>query len=121
MSESNKLVDVSSKQLCGLKCFSVQVNGAAEATTYDLNMADLSVMLKLADVGVICTDDPTYTLVQHGACYGVVYSEIIHKGKHAVALTEVGNRVLVTLFGSSDIRSYRALLNPTVVPASATR
>jgi len=121
MIESNKLADVSPEQLTSLKCFSVMANGITEGVTYDLNMADLSVMLKLADVGVICNDDPAYTLVQHGACYGKVYNEIVHKGKHAVALTEAGSKVLLALFGSKDIRSYRAMLNPVGVPAAVTR
>lgn len=121
MTTTDQLAEVSNAQLGNLKGFSFQLTGTLEATTYELNMADLSVMLKLADVGVISTDDPAYALVQHGVCYGKVYDGIVHKGKHAVALTEVGNKVLVSLFGSKEIRSYRAMLNPVGVPAAVTR
>lgn len=119
--QTNVKLNLAHEQLTNLKCFSVQIKGTLETTTYDLNMADVSVMLKLAGDGVISIDDAAYVLVQHGACYGVAYDEIVHKGQHAVALSAVGSKIMAALFGTTDIKSWRALLDPKLQPTTLTR
>jgi hypothetical protein len=121
MQQTNAPLNLTAAQLRSLKHFSVQTKGNNDIITHDLNMADVSVMLKLAEDGVISIDDAAYTLVQHGACYGVAYDEIVHKGQHAVALTETGSKIMASLFGTSDIKSWRALLDPKLQPTTLTR
>lgn len=121
MQQNDAQLNLTSAQLRSLKCFSVQTKGNTDILTHDLNMADVSVMLKLAEDGVIAVDDAAFTLVQHGACYGVAYNEIVHKGQQAVALTETGSKIMAALFGTSDIKSWRALLAPKFQPTTLTR
>lgn len=119
--QPNAKLNVTESQLQALACFTVEIKGDTEFTTYELNMSDLSVMLKLSEDGVISTDDAAYELVQHGVCYGKAYDGIVHRGKHAVALSEVGSNILAELFGTKDIKSYRALLDPRTQPTTLTR